>query len=183
MKRGFVLLIITIFILSGCSGGKQTEKITKDDMGIEKIDSGKKVTYGMSRVDAEAVLGTGEKSGSRGLFEYGSGVFVAYRDDAVVAIMLSDESKGVFKTTRGAEVGMLKAKLEEIYGHSYLPNESESNLDYVYDSKAGKYLDKNSPRLSDEEATNTYVISAMFNENGYADRIYLLDNKYSIYGE
>ncbi|WP_098749377.1 hypothetical protein [Paenibacillus sp. EZ-K15] len=182
MIRYFCLLILLILVLGGCSGGDEpTEKFTKEDMGIVRIDNGQKVYYGMNRADAEEVLGTGQEH-ARGVFDYDSGIAVFYRDDAVVAIRMEEESKGQYKTTRDAEIGMQIGEIRELYGEQYVPNQTNDLLEYIYDDKRGKFLEKNSPE-SEEEALHIFVFTSMFNSDGHADTLLFFDSQYLSYGK
>ncbi|WP_223066420.1 hypothetical protein [Paenibacillus caui] len=175
----YLTFIVTI-ILSACSNiDFKPDTFSQDDMGIVQIDSGNKVIYGMSRTEAEDILGTGDKS-ALGMIDYKSGVSVFYRDDSVAGIALREHSNGHYKTTRGAEIKMLKGKIKKMYGEKHAIDQTPLNLDYAYDSKEGKFLNKISPK-SEDDAKSTYVISAIFNSDGYAERIMILDSEFAIY--
>ena len=134
MIRYFCLLILLILVLGGQWRDEPKEKFTAEDMGIVRLDNGQKVYYGMNRAEAEEVLGKGEEH-ARGVFNYDSGIAVFYRDDAVVAIRMEEESKGHYQTTRGAEIGMQIDEIKQRYGEQYEPSQSDDILDYFYDYK------------------------------------------------
>lgn len=181
MIRYFCLLILLILVLGGCSGSDEPkEKFTAEDMGIVRLDNGQKVYYGMNRAEAEEVLGKGQEH-ARGVFDYDSGIAVFYRDDAVVAIRMEEESKGHYQTTRGAEIGMQIDEIKQRYGEQYEPSQSDDILDYFYDYKKGKFLEKNSPE-TEEEARNIFIFSSMFHD-GYADTLLFLDSYYASSGK
>ncbi len=75
---------------------------------------------------------------------------------------------------------MLKGKIKKMYGEKHAIDQTPLNLDYAYDSKEGKFLNKISPK-SEDDAKSTYVISAIFNSDGYAERIMILDSEFAIY--
>ncbi|MGG4108614.1 hypothetical protein AAXB25_32460 [Paenibacillus lautus] len=179
MVRYFCLLIVLILVLGGCSGsGEPTEKFTKEDMGIVRIDNGQKVHYGMNRADAEKVLGTGQEH-ARGVFDYDFGIAVFYRDDAVVAIRMEEESKGHYQTTRGAEIGMQIGEIKKRYGE-YDPSPSDDIMEYFYDNKKGKFLEKSPPKT---ESADIFIFSSMYNSDGHADTLLFLDIQYSSSGK
>ncbi|OIB04028.1 hypothetical protein AK95_10470 [Paenibacillus sp. LC231] len=181
MIRYFCLLILLILVFGGCSGSDEPkEKFTAEDMGIVRLDNGQKVYYGMNRAEAEEVLGKGQEH-ARGVFDYDSGIAVFYRDDAVVAIRMEEESKGHYQTTRGAEIGMQIDEIKQRYGEQYEPSQSDDILDYFYDYKKGKFLEKNSPE-TEEEARNIFIFSSMFHD-GYADTLLFMDSYYASSGK
>lgn len=180
MKKLAILFAVFVIMISACSAGKPSDKFSLDDMAIVKVGSGKKVKYGMSRAEAEEVLGSGSKSEMLYTVDYPQGVSLFYRNDTVAGIILTSDSKGVYKTERGAETGMPKEKIEKLYGDQHTKSESGRNLDYVYNAKDEKFLINDLPK-NEDEAHNTYVISATFDDNGYSERIFLMDAKYAIY--
>lgn len=181
MIRYFCMLIVLILVLGGCSGSDEPkEKFTKEDMGIVRIDNGQKVYYGMNRADAEKVLGTGQEH-ARGVFDYDFGIAVFYRDDAVVAIRVEEESKGHYQTTRGAEIGMEIGEIKERYGELYAPSRPDDILYYFYNYKKGKFLEENSPE-TEKEARNIFIFSSMFHD-GYADTLLFMDSYYASSGK
>ncbi|MGG1613533.1 hypothetical protein [Paenibacillus phoenicis] len=174
-KGIYALIFILFLLLSGCNSGN-AGGITISDISIHKIgDTKSKVSYGMSRSEAEKVLGAGEK-GAFG-YEYESGVTIMYRDDKVVGIVLN---KDAAYENPNLKIGMLKDELKKIYGNDFLL-ETPLNLDYAYDSINKTYLNESSPAISQEEAEKVYVVSVMFDENGYANRIMLLDQRMAMY--
>ncbi|MEC0369287.1 hypothetical protein [Paenibacillus chibensis] len=178
MNKWMLLTLVFLFILGGC-GGKKAEGISKEDLGIIKMNGGKKVYYGMSREDAEKVLGSGENS-DMGMFKYDGGVSVFYRNGNVAAVVLDAESKGKYKTTHDVQIGMPKQTVVKAYGDKYMSSPSESNLDYVYDTNTNKFMDGYS-RIIAKDADKFYTISSMFDENGNLQRMLLLDCSFAIF--
>ncbi|WP_237391736.1 hypothetical protein [Paenibacillus dendrobii] len=167
--------------MAGCSSGKKTENISKEDLGIIQMDSGKKIVYGMSREEAEKILGTGEKS-DMGKFKYESGVSIFYRNNSVAAMILDEESEGKYKTTHDVGIGMLKQQVIKAYGENYVPSPSEMNLDYVYDTNMNTFINGYNT-IAAKDADRFYAISSTFDENGNLQRILLFDCLFAIFME
>lgn len=178
---GWILLLI--FALSGCGGGteKEDEKFAQEDMGIIKTASGEKVHFGMKRADAEKVLGEGKDAG-KGRWEYEPGILVFYRNDTVAMITLEEKTQGQYQTTRGAEIGMRLEQIRNLYGENDIPDPSGANLNYIYDFNKGEFLDEY-PSVTDEKTKDTVVFSTMFDSNGQADALIMIDVYFQNHGE
>jgi len=183
MKTKFSILIfagVLTLILSSCGNGFKTDTYSKDDMCIIKVgDSKAKVCYGDSRSDVEKVLGNGEKNEIKS-FDYNSGVSIFYRNDVVAGIVLNKESKNLFKTARGAGIGMLKVDIKKLIGEKYAIEDSTNDkLEYIIDSENNKFTDKTTLALAftKEEKQSFYVVSVYFNEDGYSREIELIDDR------
>ncbi|MDP5275083.1 hypothetical protein [Chengkuizengella axinellae] len=173
MKLKIVLmLILFLLILSGCSEF-EVDKFSEDDMCIINTDVSGEVCYGMSRSDAEKVLGFGTKN-DLGWFDYDNGVIVQYRDNLVASVSLTNKSKDVYTTSRGTGIKMLKEEVKELYGDKYDIEEGEQSLDYVYDLNDEKFLDKLS-RDTSEVMKMRFRIHVGFDINGYSISISLGD--------
>lgn len=178
MNKWMLLTLVFLFILGGC-GSKKAEGISKEDLGIIKMNNGKKVYYGMSRENAEKVLGSGENS-DMGMFKYDGGVSIFYRNSNVAAVVLDAESKGKYKTTHDVQIGMSKQTVVKAYGDKYMQSPSESSLDYVYDTNTNKFMDGYS-RIAAKDADKFYTISSMFDEKGDLQRMLLVDCSFAIF--
>lgn len=180
MKWSFLLFVIMLIFLAGCSQEGQNPGLTKKDLSIEKVgDSKAKVEYGMERSDVEKVLGKGEKM-TMGIFSYGSGVKIMYRNDKVAGISLDREAVEIYQTPK-IKVGMLKADIKKVYGEEHILFEAEKNIDYAYDTKEGAYLTQESKRKENaEELEDVLMVFVTFDDNGYAERIMLLDQRMAI---
>lgn len=181
--KGLVLIFSVLLLLAGC-GSKSG--LSKDDIGIRKIDDRKaKVVYGMSQEDVEKVLGGGEKRGdgfgTKNSFTYDSGIKIAYRDEKVVSIVLDEGSSDVYETLKGARVGMIKNEIEKLYGENYLKESYERTLDYIYDTANKKFITDSNSSKELKVDNKTYMISSTFNSDGYAKTIMLLDREYGVY--
>lgn len=178
--RGILLVILIALMLSGCTAEGSSSHLSKEDLSIKKVEGGKsKVEYGMSRSDVEKVLGTGEKS-TMGFFTYGNGVTIMYRNDKVAGISLDKEAADKYQTPK-IKIGMLKSEVKEVYGEENILLEANANLDYAYDIKTGAFLTQESkPKGSAEEMEEVYLVSVMFDDDGYAERIMLLDQRMAI---
>ncbi|OKP92069.1 hypothetical protein A3844_02865 [Paenibacillus helianthi] len=171
-----VLALLFLILLTACGASKSG--ISTDDLGIVKVDNDKEIVrYGMSRANVEKVLGESEESKLKNMVFYENGVAVIYRDNSVVAILIGEESKGIYKTTQGAEINMNKEDIKNIYGNDNAI-EKTKNLDYIYDSVEKKYL--TDMPVEPEDRTKIYHVSVMFNDNGEVEKISVLDNNAAV---
>lgn len=177
------LIVLLLVVLVGCGSGAK-DGISVDDLAIVKVDDENQVVkYGMSRAEAEKVLGKGEKvKNLKNYFKYNSDVMIMYRNEKVVGISIGEETADSYQTSNGLKIGMLKDEIKEIYGSQHL-GDNESNLDYAYDSVNKKFLDGSSYPDTLEENQKIYMISAMFDEDGYAYTIMLLDRQMAMQGK
>lgn len=176
--RKTVLVMLFLFVLTACADSK--DGVTTKDLAIQKVNDHKAIVkYGMSRAEAEEVLGKGEDKDIANSVMYSSGVRIMYREDKVAGITLAEESKDTYETIGGFKIGMSKDNFKQIYGDQYL-KEMERNLDYAYDATNKRYLQEKEWVAKAEDDTKIYVISAMFNGKGDADGIVLLDKRMAI---
>ncbi|MBY9077112.1 hypothetical protein KIH86_04105 [Paenibacillus sp. HN-1] len=189
MKRKFLLQGLLFLTLMGCSSNKAPSAddlaIDKADdvaIAIQRVDDSKQVVqYGMSKEEAEKVLGQAEST-NRSFMTYPDGVIIIYRNDKVCAISLREESSGVYQTENGAEVGMRKDEIIEKYGEQHAMKSTEKNLDYGYDTGDKQYLTE-WERSSKEKMEQQYQWSFSFNDAGVADSIILSDHRAAMYME
>lgn len=176
--RKTVLVLLFLFVLTACANSK--DGVTTKHLAIQKVNDHKAIVeYGMSRAEAEEVLGKGEEKDIANSVMYSSGVRIMYREDTVAGISLGEESKDAYETVGGFKVGMSKDDFKKIYGEQYL-KDMERNLDYAYDSINKRYLQEKEWVAKAEDDTKIYVISAMFNGKGAADGIVLVDKRMAI---
>ena len=95
----------------------------------------------MSQEEAEKILGEGTSTGVGQSYQYNNGITIGYRDAKVVSIILNKDSKGYFKTARGAEAGMTSSRIVDLYGKEHVLVESERNIDYAYHIQKETFLD------------------------------------------
>lgn len=185
MKTKFGVLISLLFLI-GCSAGDQfkVDTFSKEDMCIIPSDGGKdKICYGMARSDVEKSLGTGQQSNSMNV-NYNSSVSIFYRNDIVAGVSLEQGSQNKYKTSRGAEIGMTKADIKQLYGTKYAVDHGELIMDYYYDSVANRLMEDESiiHRQTQEDAVNTYILSVILESSATsADRIVLMDLRMAAY--
>lgn len=188
LKRLLVpILIVVVLMLVSCSNNTefQPDTFSQKDMAVSKSDDPDfLVHYGMKKSDVEKLLGAGKDNKNFGT-SYDFGITVMYRDDNVAAIALGEESKGIYKIVRGAEIGMTKDEIKSLYSEKYAIDEAEYNLDYYYDSVSEKFLGKasitNSNVKSEEDFEKIYILSVVFDHEGFANRIMILDNRMAKY--
>jgi hypothetical protein len=153
-------------------------------MCIVQLDEGKgEICYGMARSNVESLLGTGEKGAFKSTV-YAAGVSIMYRNDTVAGISLEQNSKGRYKTARGAVIGMSKAEIKKLYGEEYAVEHGERNLDYFYDSASKRFVTdlSSSKNQTQEEMVSTYILSVIMDSTAVsAERIMLLDTRMAVY--
>ncbi|MFD2379733.1 hypothetical protein ACFSWD_01625 [Paenibacillus xanthanilyticus] len=184
-----MISVIALLAISGCGAEKtlfQADTFSDKDKCIVTIQNNKSLCYGDSRKDIEAIIQEDGDSGHPFVM-YPSGVRVAYRGDVAVGLQLLEGSEGVYQTARGAHVGMSKAEVMNLYGLNYAYEATPNNLDYAYDMKTGKFVDKThvfsaAVQLKREQI---FLVSAMFdgNKGGAASQIGLIDQKMAIFLE
>lgn len=182
MKLRNLIIFALFLILMGCSGEEfKPDTFSQDDMCIVKTENKAKVCYGMSRSEAERLLGTGEK-GVGDSIKYDFGIRVFYRNDAVAGVILDQDSKGVFKTARGVEIGMPKDDIKKLHGATY-SLEDEKYMNYIYDIKRNEFLDTTllEKKQSPEDMESTYILSAGSDSEGFTDIISVFDRKMGFY--
>lgn len=109
-------------------------------------------------------------------FAYSSGVRIMYREDKVAGISMIEESEDAYETVGGLKIGMLKADVKKIYRDQYLAD-LEKNLDYAYDSDSKQFLKESEWAKNFEDNTKVYLISVLFDGNGYVSSILLTDRQ------
>lgn len=83
--RKTLLVVLFLFVLTACADSK--DGVTTKDLAIQKVNDHKAIVeYGMSRADAEEVLGKGEDKDIANSVMYSSGVRIMYREDKVAGI-------------------------------------------------------------------------------------------------
>lgn len=172
---------MSLVFLAGCGGNNsfKQDSFSNKDMCVVNIDSAKEICYGQTQTDAEKVVGTGEQGFAKNVVNYDFGISLMYRNDEVVGISINEESKGIYKTARGAEVGISKEDSKNMYSNKYAIDKATYNLDFFYDTSTNKFLgDKSleSQRIKDE-LEKVFVLSFMYSSDNQADRIMLLDLK------
>ncbi|MNB94861.1 hypothetical protein D3C75_420220 [compost metagenome] len=190
IKQIYIIFTATIvlLILAGCSSSSgvirsaemEPDTFSEQDMAVYKADNSKeRISYGMSRKDAEKVLGTGNE-GLPNSYTYESGVSVLYREDKAVAITLRVNTEGIYRTARGAHVGMTSSAIKELYGEKYAIAEGDQSMEYYYDTKTATMLERsevNMNSLSGEELVDIHLLSTAYNAEGKAVFVILMDGQ------
>lgn len=174
MKKRIGALLILVF-LTAC--GASDNGLTPKDLAIQKVDNKKAtVHYGMSRADAEKVLGEGEEAGLGKSFSYGGGVTVMYRGDKVAGVALNEGSEKAYETVEGLRVGMSEEDTRKVYGEHYL-NNAEKFIDYAYDSSNKQFLQGTEWAKKFADDSLIYLISVMLDGEKQVSYIMLTDRK------
>ncbi|MBE9913289.1 hypothetical protein G8C92_04435 [Paenibacillus donghaensis] len=152
------------------------DTLSKEDLCIVKDDDSKsKVCFGMSRADAEKVLGTGVKE----MYDkYDYGVSVIYRDGKTVSVIILDaDSKNVYSTIRGLKSGDSKETVLKLYGDKYpIMRETEPHtVDYVYDLKNKKFIGEVSFKNIDRNSYKDHLFFSAEYKDDQVKRIYISD--------
>ncbi|ETT53485.1 MULTISPECIES: hypothetical protein [unclassified Paenibacillus] len=176
-------VILLLFALPGCGNNEavsmEPDTFSKQDMAIFKADNSKeRVSYGMSRKAAEKVLGKGTV-GLPNSYSYEFGVSVIYRDNKVVSMAMAGEPQGVYRTARGAELGMSKTRIKELYG-TKAAIENDKYMDYYYNSESGQLYEravKEWNSLTGDALRDIQMLSTLYDEAGNARIIILMDGQ------
>ncbi|MCM3632907.1 hypothetical protein [Paenibacillus camelliae] len=174
MKKVLVGLIAMMLLLVGCSSsGNGLKEIKTSDLCVTHINLDSKICYGDEKKDVEQVTGEGEEITR--FMSYENGIRIMYRNDKVAGISLSDESLDIYES-EFAKIGDSKKSILENLGSDNSINEVPSNLDYLYDSQTKKFiLGKPDLKETAEEMENVYIVSFMFDGDGNARSIMLVD--------
>ncbi|MDP5276150.1 hypothetical protein [Chengkuizengella axinellae] len=179
----FLIVLLLLLTLIGCSGKEYSEPdtLSKEDLCIIKIEDSKKVCYGMSKEDTEEILGAALVEDSF-YNDYDFGVRVGYREDLVAFIFLNYQSKDIYQTSRGAQVGMSREDIKNLYGSKYV-NELDYELRYAFDSNNNIFLDyemrnNNLESLNIEDMEKTYITHFSFLDDDTIEFLSLLDARY-----
>lgn len=117
---------------------------------------------------------------------YEHGVSVVYRvntdneEETIALIGLNDESKNVYRTVRGAQVGDQKSDILTMYGEKYPTSTNDMSYTYMYDLKNKKFMNT-SASGEKEDAYEQIGADFLFNEEGYVERIWLFDMHMGVY--
>ncbi|MFC4104309.1 hypothetical protein [Paenibacillus xanthanilyticus] len=141
--------------------------MTMADLALVQEGTQSRVSLGMTRKEAEAIIG---KPTDESLFgTWYDGIRIGYRNDRVVALMLQlTEAKTLYKTPRGAGLLTSRTVFEALYGQP--KHSDDSSLTYVLIPSPGAG-DKLVP-LGDADPFNlmdnkpAYIISPLFTESG-----------------
>ncbi|MBT2290039.1 hypothetical protein J7E73_12970 [Paenibacillus albidus] len=100
----------------------------------------------------------------------------------VVSFYLAEKSKGVYKTSRGVEIGMSKAKFIELLGEKHAYEFENGEPYYMYDIVNKEYL-----KLEDLKSAergyleNIYVSSISGDADENIDAILIYDRRSLLY--
>ncbi|WP_440109205.1 hypothetical protein [Paenibacillus sp. QZ-Y1] len=178
-KMTWILAALLFITITACSNNKfNPNEFSVQDMAVTKTDGEDKITYGMSQEEAEKILGEGTSIGLNQMYKYTNGIIIGYRDHKVVGIILDKESKGHFKTARGAEAGMTHEEILNLYGKEHVLGESDETIDYAYNSQKETFLDAKSLQAEKDDLA-TYRASFMLIEEGQVNQIMLLDHRFA----
>lgn len=184
----YFLPILVLALLVACGSEFKPDTMSKKDIGIVKIDdSNASVNHGMTRAEAEKIIGEGKGSP---LVAYNNGVSILYRkegnNEAVAFIALDKDADKVYQTARGIKVGALKSDVLKSYGEKYpMPTHKvDRDISYVFDLTGKKFLDQTTifEKVKDEKELYEHIgVDFLFNDDGFVERIALYDRHAAMY--
>ncbi|WP_340030546.1 hypothetical protein NSQ20_18555 [Paenibacillus sp. FSL K6-1122] len=178
-KITWIVAALLLIMITACGNSKfNPNEFSEQDLAVTKTDSEDKITYGMSQEEAEKILGEGTSTGVGQSYQYNNGITIGYRDAQVVSIILNKDSKGYFKTARGAEAGMTHQEILDLYGKEYVLVESERNIDYAYHIQKETFLDEKSLQAEKDDLA-IYRASFMLTKEGQVNQVILLDHRFA----
>ncbi|WP_020616135.1 hypothetical protein [Paenibacillus daejeonensis] len=177
-----------VLLVTGCGSSAQEEAppdaMAADEGCIVRIDdTSKKICYGMKMSEVEAIAGVGEESDRMMAgHEYAGGLKIGYRGDKAVFLTLQGDEVA-YTTARGPGVGTAKEEMKSQYGQQYAIDEAAPNLDYFYDmeSKTPLGVDTLMKQKTPEAMEQTLVVSAVFDSDGKAKNVMLMDRRMAVY--
>lgn len=184
MKYKASMLFVLFVFLIGCSPDFQPDTLSIKDIAFKKVDNeNEKVYYGMKREEAEKILGDGV-DGLMNYTFYDNGVNVFYRDGKMVSFYLGEDSKGIYKTSRGLEIGMNKDMLSELLGEKNIYEFENGDPYYMYDIKNKEFLKLEDLKNAEREyLENIYVFSISCDTSDNLDAIMIFDRRSFIYND
>lgn len=180
------LPLFALILLVACGSDFKPDTLSKKDIGIVKIDdSNASVYHGMTRAEAEKILGEGKGSP---LVAYNNGVSILYRKEGnneSVAFIALDAEK-VYKTARGIKIGDTKSDVHKAYGEKYpIPtNQINRDISYVYDLTNKMFMGQVSIETEVKNKNELYDqigVDFIFNDDGFVDRVMLYDRYAGMY--
>lgn len=189
------LTAVTMVLMVSCGGTKfEPNVMTHSDIGAVRISDGKKIEYGMKRIDVEKILGGGEETPVQSAaVTYDEGkISIFYRASAkegaervsdqqtVAGIMLSPDSAGAYETPRGLEAGATTAEVKSTYGE-YPGIQSDLSIGYLYDTVKGEAISPNGLDPNDNPGRKDQVAVQFTLVNGEAVLVSLMDRQMAVY--
>lgn len=178
--------VIVLLLIVGC-GDAGVEELQADAMSaregclVQQGDAGGRICYGMSMEEIEAVAGAGTSDEPR-FRSYAGGLKVGYRGDKAVFLSIQG-TDSAYATVRGIAPGARKDEMKSRYGSQYAIDETPGNLDYFYDLGTRTPLARETllGQRGPEAMEETLVVSAMFDSEGRASRVMILDRRMAVY--
>ncbi|GBF73372.1 hypothetical protein PA598K_01659 [Paenibacillus sp. 598K] len=175
-----------LLLIVGC-GDAGMEELQADAMSaregclVQQGDAGARICYGMSVEEIEAVAGAGTSDEPR-MRSYAGGLKVGYRGDKAVFLSIQGP-ESAYATVRGIAPGTRKDEMKSRYGSQYAIDETPGNLDYFYDLSTKTPLARETllRQRGPEAMEETLVVSAMFDGEGRASRVMILDRRMAVY--
>lgn len=170
-------------LLIGCNQSESTSSsLSEVNLCAVKVDDEQhKICYGMNKSEVENILGKGQL-GDLNQFQYGQGIRISFRDNRISGITLDEQSKGYFRTSHGAEVGMPKSEIKKRYGEENAVELGIFNLDYFYHTRENTFMSE-IIGMNRDEAAEVLIFSALFNEQGDSTLIMMMDGKRAMFFE
>ncbi|TYP73232.1 hypothetical protein [Paenibacillus methanolicus] len=161
--------------------------ITMADLAVVQEGTQSRVTLGMTRKEAEAVIGMPIDESLFGITY--DGIKVGYRKDRVVALMLQlTEAKTLYKTPRGAGLLTSRTVFEALYGQTEYTDESGLTYILIPEGTEGKLrtsMINSDDQLDIDNKKPAYIISTLFTESegGLLEFLMICDAEYASTGK
>ncbi|WP_172195837.1 hypothetical protein [Saccharibacillus qingshengii] len=185
-KMQVILASLLMGVTAGCGSEEKFEPNVwaEREMCVIKVeDTEADICYGMEREEAEQATGAVAEEDKPTGTMYADGLRVFYREGKVAAIDLTEPSRGVYRTARGAQVGMTRTELIDLYGDAYMKETGPGHLDYYYDIDAKRLLQDPQKDLamgSEEDLQNTHLISIQLDGDEKAEFISVMDRRRAV---
>ncbi|MDP5273240.1 hypothetical protein [Chengkuizengella axinellae] len=195
MNFKIVIAILSLSILVGCNkfiiepkveSKVETNPFSLEDMCIINTKDSGEICYGMNRNDAEKTLGAVLEEGKSTVL-YDHKVNIGYSDEKVYSIHLGVGSEGIYKTTRGAEIGLHKEDIKKLYGSKEGIELGETELTYLFNMEKEAYYESmdeyfeeiksvlNQAEDDTEKLQDIFQFSIGIGPDGLVDSLYMKD--------
>ncbi|WP_206109292.1 copper amine oxidase N-terminal domain-containing protein [Paenibacillus sp. HB172176] len=143
---------------------RKAEDLTMSDLSITDITTHNTIQLGMTRDEAEEILGESSDLVLGKLYNY-NGLWIFYRDNVIAGMMVNAGSNETnrYRTSKNIGLGNNMEDALSQYGNGFIDQRS-SSVTYYYELTEG-VLNKEVEMVFSPERSNTYTISIGFFEN------------------